>query len=276
MKRVLTGIVLISMILLLVLDAPYWLQILAAAGIAELALHEYLVLADASGTQVPRWLVLLCAAVLFAVIYWIPGFLLPALGISGLLLLGVCALRSPTERVLADTSFSFFGLMYVAYPLALAPLMLAQENGKALFLFLLVVIWAGDITALYVGRAWGQHRMSPTLSPKKTWEGAAGSVVGSIVAGLGIVAIGGLLYAHGTVVLMYPQPWWYWGAMAILLNIAAQIGDLLESAIKRGAGVKDSGTLLPGHGGVLDRIDAFLLALPVLWCVLIFQQLYFM
>lgn len=269
MKRVLTGIVLISLILLLVLDAPYWLQILAACGIAELALHEYLVLADASGTQVPRWLVLLCAATLFAVIYRIPGFLLPALGIFGVLLLGVCALRSPTERVLADTSFSFFGLIYVAYPLALAPLLLTQqENGKALFLFLLVVVWAGDITALYVGRAWGQHQMSPMLSPKKTWEGAAGSVVGSLVAGLGVVAIG------PRVLLIYSQPWWYWGVMAILLNIAAQIGDLLESAIKRGAGVKDSGTLLPGHGGVLDRIDAFLLALPVLWYLLQLQQLY--
>ncbi len=277
MKRVLTAVILIPLVLLLILEAPYWLQVLAGGILAELALQEYLVLADSSGTQAPRGLVLLCGAALFAIIYWIPypGFLLPALGVCALLLLGICTLRSPVHQILADTSFSFFGLMYIAYPMALAPLLLAQENGKALFLFLLVVVWAGDITAFYVGQAWGQRRMAPTLSPKKTWEGAVGSLAGSVVCGLLLMAIGSLLYQHGFVLLLYPRPWWYWAALAALLNIAAQIGDLLESALKRGAGVKDSGTLLPGHGGVLDRLDALLVALPVLWYVLLFQQSYF-
>lgn len=276
MKRILTAVILIPLVLLLIMEAPYWLQVLAAGIVAELALYEYLGLADASGTKVPRWLVLTCGAILFAVVYWTPGFLLPALGMFVLLLLGVCSLLSPLHRVLADASFSVFGLMYVAYPLALAPLLITQENGTALLLFLLVVVWAGDITALYIGRAFGKHPMSPALSPKKTWEGAVGSLVGSVLAGLGIMYLGGVLYQRGFVVLIYPQRWWYWIMMAILLNIAAQIGDLLESAIKRGAGVKDSGALLPGHGGVLDRVDALLLALPVLWYALLFQQSYFM
>ncbi|HEX4020136.1 MAG TPA: phosphatidate cytidylyltransferase [Acidobacteriaceae bacterium] len=276
MKRILTAVILIPLVLLLILEAPYWLQVMAAGVVAEFALYEYLSLADASGTKVPRWLVLACGAVLFAVVYWAPGFLLSALGMFVLLLLGLCTLLSPLHRVLTDASFSVFGLMYIAYPLALAPLLITQENGTALLLFLLIVVWAGDITALYTGRAFGKHAMSPTLSPQKTWEGAIGSLVGSVLAGLGIMYLGGILYQRGFVALMYPQRWWYWIMMAMLLNIAAQIGDLLESALKRGAGVKDSGAILPGHGGVLDRVDALLLALPVLWYVLLFQQSYFM
>jgi phosphatidate cytidylyltransferase len=99
-------------------------------------------------------------------------------------------------------------------------------------------------------------------------------MLGSIACGLGLVALGGDLYRHGIALLLYTQPWWYWAGLAILLNLVAQIGDLLESAIKRGAGRKDSGSLLPGHGGVLDRIDALLLALPVLWYALLFRQAY--
>ena len=274
MKRILTAVILIPLVLALVLWAPLWLQMLAAGAIAELALYEYLALADASGKRSPRWLVLLCCAVLFAVAYWIPLFLLPAIGIFALVLLAVCSLRSPLDQVLSDAALGFFGLMYVAFPLVLAPLLTTQESGTAQLLFLLVVVWAGDITALYVGSLWGRHKMAPILSPKKTWEGAAGSMLGSIAAGLGLVASGSILYRRGIAHLLYAQPWWYWVGMAILLNIAAQIGDLLESAIKRGAGLKNSGSLLPGHGGILDRIDALLLALPVLWYALLFRQSY--
>ena len=274
MKRILTAVILIPLVLALILWGPLWLQMLAAWIIAELALHEYLVLADASGAWVPRWLVLACCAALFAVAYWTTPLLLAAVGISALTLLGVCSLRSPLERILPDAAAGFFGLIYVVLPLVFAPLLTMQENGTSLLLFLLVVVWAGDIVALYVGRSMGRHPMAPQLSPKKTWEGAAGSVVGSIAAGLGIVYFGSHLYRHGIDLLFYAQPWWYWTGLAILLNVAAQIGDLLESAIKRGAGVKDSGTLLPGHGGILDRIDALLLALPVLWYALLLRQAY--
>jgi phosphatidate cytidylyltransferase len=274
MKRILTAVILIPLVLALILWGPLWLQMLAAWITAELALHEYLVLADASGAPVPRWLVLACCAVMFAAAYWTPPLLLAAVGISALALLGVCSLRSPLERILPDTAAGLFGLIYVALPLIIAPLLTLQENGISLLLFLLVVVWAGDIVALYVGRSIGRHAMAPRLSPKKTWEGAAGSVIGSIAAGLGLVFLGSHLYRHGIELLFYSQPWWYWTGMAILLNVAAQIGDLLESAIKRGAGVKDSGTLLPGHGGILDRIDALLLALPVLWYVLLLRQVY--
>ena len=274
MKRILTAVILIPLILALILWGPLWLQMLSAGAIAELALYEYLALADASGTRSPRWLVFSFCAVLFGVAYWLPIFLLPTMGIFAVAFLGVCSLRSPLNRVLGDAALGYFGLIYVAFPLVLAPLLTTQESGTEELLFLLVVVWAGDITALYVGRLLGRHKMAPIISPKKTWEGAAGSMLGSIAAGLGLVACGSILYRRGIAHLLYAQPWWYWAGMAILLNIAAQIGDLLESAIKRGAGLKDSGSLLPGHGGILDRIDALLLALPVLWHALLFRQSY--
>jgi phosphatidate cytidylyltransferase len=122
-----------------------------------------------------------------------------------------------------------------------------------------------------VGRAWGRHKLT-SLSPNKTLEGSIASVAGSVAAGLAVVYLGEALSARGNTVLHILQPVWQSAVLAVVINIAAQVGDLLESAIKRGAGVKDSGTLLPGHGGVLDRIDALLLAAPVLWCALLLKD----
>jgi phosphatidate cytidylyltransferase len=107
--------------------------------------------------------------------------------------------------------------------------------------------------------------MAPGLSPNKTWEGAVASVAGSLAAAGGLLALAGWLETWNSAKLYYPEEYWYWLGMAVLVNVAAQVGDLAESALKRSAGVKDSGSLVPGHGGVLDRIDALLLAAPVMW-----------
>ena len=214
MRRILTAVVLIPLVLVLILWGPFWLQMLAAWVIAELALYEYLTLAEGSGGRCPRWLVLTGCTILFATAYWTPTFLLPAFGILALVLLGICSVSSPLDHVLSDTTTGFFGLIYVAFPLILAPLITTQENGTAQLLFLLIVVWAGDIAALYVGRSVGRHPMAPRLSPKKTWEGAAGSVAGSILCGLALVGFGGNLYRHGISLLLYTQPWWYWAGLA--------------------------------------------------------------
>jgi phosphatidate cytidylyltransferase len=140
-----------------------------------------------------------------------------------------------------------------------------QTNGPSLVTFLFVVVWAGDTAAYYIGRAWGRRKLAPSLSPGKTWEGAMGSVAGSVLAAWGLLELAAQLQARNLTALSYPEEIWYWLLLAVLVNIAAQVGDLTESALKRSAGVKDSGNLLPGHGGVLDRIDALLLASPVLW-----------
>ncbi len=139
--------------------------------------------------------------------------------------------------------------------------------------FLLCVVWAGDSTALYVGRALGRHKLAPALSPNKTWEGSIGSIAGQPADYGGAAGTGRLA---GAVELgrafLSDEGWGYWLGLAVVVNVAAQVGDLAESALKRSAGVKDSGSLLPGHGGVLDRIDALLLAAPALWYAQLIQH----
>src|SRR5262249_19863254 len=142
-------------------------------------------------------------------------------------------------------------------------------------LYLLLVVWAGDIFAYFVGKSIGRHLMAPRVSPKKTWEGAAASVIASVAVGWLLfkysLPISSALLSAGLIqrrdgLFGLEQP--AMGpviVLSIVLNVAAQLGDLVESLIKRGAGVKDSGGLLPGHGGMLDRIDALLFAAPVLW-----------
>ena len=133
-------------------------------------------------------------------------------------------------------------------------------------------VWAGDTAALYIGRAFGRHKLAPHLSPGKTWEGSAASILGSLLAAGALILLSDQLSAHGNTLIHISEPVWQTLALAAILNIAAQLGDLLESAVKRGAGVKDSGTMLPGHGGILDRIDALLLAAPVLWFALLLKE----
>jgi phosphatidate cytidylyltransferase len=199
---------------------------------------------------------------------------LPALSALALFLLAWTGFREPLDRVLPDAARGLFGLVYVAYPLTLVPLIWnrPEGDGKPLLLFLMVCVWSGDIAALYVGRRWGRNKLT-RLSPNKTWEGAFASVGGSLLAGLAVVLAGNLLSTYeSNTILHIVEPVWQSAVLAVIINVAAQLGDLLESAIKRGAGVKDSGTILPGHGGVLDRIDALLVAAPVLWCVLLLKD----
>ena len=124
-------------------------------------------------------------------------------------------------------------------------------------MFGLMVNWVGDTGAFYVGRKFGRHKLAPSISPGKSWEGAAASVVTGVAFGMIYLP----LTIRGTSLLAA-------GLLALAANAAGQVGDLAESALKRGAGVKDSGNLLPGHGGLLDRVDSTMFALPVLYSLL--------
>ena len=272
MKRILTALVLIPLVLLLVFLGPRWLVTLSTAALAALASWEFLSLAEVGGAKPPRIAVLVAIAALFAGNYQYPDLTAYLLGFLSLALLVYCTFSSPAQRMMPDAALSVFTLVYIGFTLLALPALREQANGPSLVAFLLCVVWAGDTTALYVGRSIGRHKLAPRLSPNKTWEGAVGSVAGSLLVVAGLLWLTRYLAQFNSAKLSFPEEVWYWLVLAIFVNVAAQVGDLAESALKRSAGVKDSGTLLPGHGGVLDRIDALLLAAPVLWYAQVIHQ----
>ncbi len=277
MKRILTAIVLIALVFVLVFWGNQLALIIVSALVALLAAYEYVALTRSGDEVVPAWWLLPAVAVLFAVTYWRPlDSPLPVLSALGLSLLTIVAFREAKtghlDRVLPIAAAGFFGLIYIAYPLTLLWQMRNKENGATLLVFLMLVVWTGDIAALYIGKAFGKRKLAPELSPNKTQEGALASLVGSVVIAAALAGACELVGRHGSTVLHITEPLWQTLLLAALVNIAAQVGDLLESALKRGVGVKDSGAMLPGHGGILDRIDALLVAAPVLWYLLLLKE----
>jgi phosphatidate cytidylyltransferase len=288
LKRILTAVVLIPIVLLLVLRAPVPLVALVAALVALLAVQEFLKLAQAYGIRLFRWPTYLFVGAFFLFLALSPGGDKPLLStaifvytvgfaaaIAPFVFLTIGLRRLELSTALPAAMVSVFAFGYVALPLGLLVQLREQWSGAFLLLYLLLLVWAGDIFAYFVGRSLGRHLMSPRISPKKTWEGALASLLASLVVGMllynyALPISSLLLNAHliqrrdGFFALEKP-PLWPTLLLSAAINIAAQLGDLVESLIKRGAGVKDSGTILPGHGGMLDRIDALLFAAPVLW-----------
>lgn len=274
MTRIVTAALLIPIILALVFFAPFWVFTLFCALLAALALWEYLDITDAMGARCPRIPSFLALAAIYISIWKYPDLLTAVIGATALVLLALCTFRSPIDRILPDVASAYLGIVYVGLSLATLPLLFEQSNGSSLLLFLFVVVWSGDISALYAGKAFGRRKLAPKISPGKTREGSIASVVASALCTLFLLWVASYLTAHSVNALSYPGPWYRWFILAIFVNAAAQFGDLVESGLKRSAGIKDSGTLLPGHGGVLDRIDALLLAAPLLWYAHLAQQLF--
>jgi phosphatidate cytidylyltransferase len=279
MKRVLTAVVLVPLVLLIVVRAPLWLFALVVGGAIILALREYLNIAEQAGVKPFRRLSYATAMVLVysfweafgARRHFFPssGWWMPFL--LGSVIFGIpLVLRKDLGGGLAAAAVSGFGVVYLAGSLSLLLTFRAIPFQQILLIFVLSSVWAGDISAYYVGRSMGRHKLAPVVSPNKSWEGAIASVAGSVIASLLVFhfrsEISGwfserytLLPGGREIGLAHMV------VLGVLTNVAAQFGDLFESALKRGAGVKDSGSLLPGHGGVLDRIDALLFAIPVVW-----------
>ena len=278
MKRILTAIVLIVLVCLLIFLGKLWMVTLFAALVALLAGLEFRQLSASGGNPIPLWWTIFAIALFFYATFERPSDTITAVVFSTLLLFSWNAFRTPLARVLQETAAGPLLLIYIAFPLTLIPLIWNRDqgDGTVLVVFLFLCVWSGDIAALYIGKRFGRHKLAPELSPNKTWEGAIASVIASVIFGVGLILYGNWLTQHGSSFtrLHTNAPLWQWVVLAVGLNVAAQFGDLLESALKRGAGVKDSGTLLPGHGGILDRIDALLLAAPVLWFVLVVREFF--
>jgi phosphatidate cytidylyltransferase len=291
MKRIVTAAILIPLVLLAVFRAPLWLFLLITALVALAAAFEYLGIAASYGFEPFKLLTYLYVAALFVIYWYSQSASAPGSGAATLLagmlllllfapfLLLTAAMGGPDlKAALPGAAMSYLALPYVGMPLLLLVVLRQAPRGWIYVLFTFFAVWVGDTAAMYVGKSMGRHKLAPRISPGKTIEGTVASLLFSvgvccafsyflpeIAAALGrahllVEAQESLLYgtpAYGR------APLWLAALVAAVINAAAQVGDLLESALKRGAGVKDSGTMLPGHGGILDRIDALLLALPV-------------
>jgi len=186
--------------------------------------------------------------------------LIPGLLAGNLLLCGVLSMyySSRDPRTLEIVRTQIQGVIYIPLLLVLLIPIRQSPQGFALILTLILVVFAGDTLALYTGTFFGRHKLCPTISPKKTVEGALGGLGGNLLAGL-IMKLAA-----------FPDVAWGRGALFCLaVGAAGQIGDLFESQMKRASGIKDSGNILPGHGGMLDRIDALLFAGPVAYGLII-------
>lgn len=256
MKRALTAAALVPLAIYLIFWSPDWLFLLAAAIMSLICYSEYAgLVAEHSIRRPGAWGI----AAGLLLLFW-PQFILVEL-IAITILAAIAGLRSANlADLLPYLGAVLLGAFYTFAPWRLA-IDLRYESVYLLF-FAIALNWVGDTAAYYVGKTWGKHKLAPEISPKKTWEGSIASVIGSLVFGL--------------VYLGYCLPgisWWEIVILAIAGNVAGQFGDLAESALKRGAGVKDSGRLLPGHGGMLDRIDSSLFAVPVVYIIYLLSAL---
>jgi phosphatidate cytidylyltransferase len=244
MKRIITAACLALFALYSIFLAPQPVFAVVVAGMAFLCYHEFAGIAAASGVEGP--LMLVYGAGLVAM--WRPD----SLPLLVLFLLALSMRSRDLGKSMGFAAVSVLALVYIflawrwAYDL--------RAIDRYWLLYALAINWVGDIAAFYTGRSLGRHKLAPRVSPAKSWEGAVGSMAATIVAGVVYGRVTGL-----------PLPAWQFAALSAVSNVAGQVGDLAESALKRGAGVKDSGTLLPGHGGFLDRLDSSLFTLPVVY-----------
>lgn len=275
-KRIITGAILIPIVVALVYFGPSWLVAMVAAVVGLLAMMEFFRLTAQIGMRAFRLWTMLCAAALFYA-QWLAGTMevrqlgsgtemithifaggyFSAEAVFLIFLFGAALIGIVTRVAIADVlpaiASSSAALIVIAWPFSYLVRMDGNlSTGPVLVLFALAIVWAGDTVAYFVGKSMGRTKMAPALSPSKTWEGAIGNVVGSLIVGYCFAR-----WQNGDVMA--------WLATAVLANVAGQVGDLIESAYKRGAGVKDSGAMLPGHGGMLDRIDSLIFAAPVVW-----------
>ncbi|MFL6416317.1 MAG: phosphatidate cytidylyltransferase [Bryobacteraceae bacterium] len=250
MARLLTALALIVLALYLVWLAPAPVFLAAALVFGSLCYWEFGNIAVAHGIERPGivgFLIGLCI-----VVFPRQAFLSSILLL--LLQLTLCLRLSNLRSILPGAAAVFAGAMYAFSPWHFASEL--RNVSHHLLFFALALNWVGDSAAYYVGRQFGRHKLALRISPGKSWEGAAASAVASILFGI--------IYLHQSIPSLSVL---FVCIMSLAGNIGGQVGDLAESSMKRGAGLKDSGNLLPGHGGILDRMDSSMFTLPIIYAI---------
>ncbi len=260
LKRWLTALIAIPALVLVIGPGPRWLFHLLLCVVSLVGLREYYGIAAARIPGFIRWSNSFLVVLLFFAIYMRHILLAPVLIVLWAFLpmtYFMFTYPSHQKSSTGDLGKAVFGPIYVALPLVLIALIDFRPGGDGWIFFLLTVIFASDTGAFYIGKLFGKHKLYEAVSPGKTWEGAVGGLVGSLI---GASLFLWLFRLHPLDVKV--------AVLVLLLSAAGQIGALAESALKRAHGVKDSGHILPGHGGILDRIDGLIFAIPVLYLYL--------
>ncbi|MBW2285091.1 MAG: phosphatidate cytidylyltransferase [Deltaproteobacteria bacterium] len=260
LKRWLTALVGIPIVILLIGPAPRWLFAAFLCLVAVVGLIEFNRVAAPESPRSIKWSGYALSVLFFAVAFAGQIHLLVAVIAFWAfvpLALAMFAVRSPGPEATADVGKGLLGPAYVTLPLAMLTIIDRYPHGNGWIFFLLTVVFAGDTGAFYCGKLLGKHKLYEAVSPNKTWEGAGGGLIFSVIGAMWFLHLWPLRPVDGGVLLL-----------AALMSVSAQIGDLAESMLKRNRGVKDSSGILPGHGGLLDRIDGILFAVPVLYIYL--------
>lgn len=249
------GLFLGALVIVTLLTIPVTFLVLVAIIVA-LAMTELRHVLGTRGIRLPLVPVAAGAVAMYVLAYWQgPRDVVAALALA---LIAVLAWRLPSgpRGYVADVTAGGFTLIYLGVTVSFVPLMLAQPHGAHRALLFVILAVCSDTGGYFAGILFGRHPMAPSISPKKTWEGLAGSAVLCLAAG----ALGMRYLLPGTV--------WAGLILGAAALAAATVGDLVESMIKRDLDTKDMGSILPGHGGVLDRIDAMLIVAPVAWLLM--------
>ena len=242
-------------ILMIYLGGAYTITLVV--GLTILGLREFLLMGKNLGVR-PWPFLTFCVSVVWlgSIVYKGTEWMMVVLVIWLLVGMGRMALTYP-KTTLSEVGFNLLAVFYAVVLLSHLYLLSQMPRGMEWVFFTLLLVWASDTGAYLTGRLIGKHLLAPKISPKKTIEGAVGGMVLSVIAAMIIWR----LISEGT--------WYIFVILAVIISISAQIGDLFESALKRSAGVKDSGKLIPGHGGILDRFDSLIFALPLVYYGLI-------
>ena len=254
--RIFSAAIVLPLLLLVIWGGVPWVTGVVFL-VAIIGIREFYQLVSASGARPLPWVGIVWALALIGLAVAYGGWTMsPVVGGGALVALIAALTRDRSRAALNDWAFTAAGALYLGLPLSWAMLLRQGDQGTEWLLLAVLATFATDTSAFVVGRPLGRHQLAPTLSPGKSWEGALGGVLG----GAGVTVA--LVYLLGV-----PFVVWAVVALGAGIGVVAQLGDLAESKLKRLAGAKESGQLIPGHGGILDRLDSLVFVFPLVYYV---------